>query len=259
MTRIILDIKKNLEENASIYFDRAKKAKKKIKGVEEALKRFAQQQQTLEKKQDEYAKEQRTKAQPKQLQHWYEKFRWIRTSQGLLCIGGRDATQNEILIKKYTKPTSIVFHAEMSGSPFFIIIEDHASEQSLKEVATTTAVYSRAWKLGLGSAEVYYVLGEQISKTAQSGEYLTKGSFMIRGKRTSYHPRLEFAIGLREQELLAGPPQAVQAHTENMVRLVQGTQKASEIAREIKKKLSYKGHIDDIIRLLPTGKISLSR
>ena len=33
---IILDIKKSIEENASIYFEKAKKIKKKLQGAKEA-------------------------------------------------------------------------------------------------------------------------------------------------------------------------------------------------------------------------------
>ena len=39
MATIVLDLKKSVEENASDYFEKAKKMKKKIKGAEEAIKK----------------------------------------------------------------------------------------------------------------------------------------------------------------------------------------------------------------------------
>ena len=36
-------------------------------------------------------------------QEWYEKFHWFFSSEDFLCIGGKDATSNEIIIKKHTE------------------------------------------------------------------------------------------------------------------------------------------------------------
>lgn len=41
----------------------------------------------------------------------------------------------------------------------------------------------------------YWVLGEQVSKTAPTGEYLTTGSFMIRGKK-NFLPPSHLILGL---------------------------------------------------------------
>ena len=32
---------------------------------------------------------------------WYHRFRWFVTSDGVVVLGGRDASQNEELVKKY--------------------------------------------------------------------------------------------------------------------------------------------------------------
>ena len=52
---------------------------------------------------------------------WYEKFRWFTTSDGFLVVAGKDTVSNEVLIKKYTKQEDVVFHAEITGSPFVVI------------------------------------------------------------------------------------------------------------------------------------------
>ena len=132
---------------------------------------------------------------------WYEKFHWFISSQGFLCIGGKDATSNEIVVKKHMDKEDLVLHTDMAGSPFFVIKNgQEASEKTIEEAAQATAVYSKAWKLGHTSADVFYVKPEQVSKEAQSGEYMQKGSFMIRGKTTYLRPKLEYAIGLVEEK-----------------------------------------------------------
>ena len=50
------------------------------------------------------------KLERKKSREWFEKFHWFYTSEGFLCIGGRDSTSNEIIIKKHTdKPLCVGF------------------------------------------------------------------------------------------------------------------------------------------------------
>lgn len=41
--------------------------------------------------------------QPLKKHHWFEKFYWFITTENYLVISGRDARQNELLVKKYMK------------------------------------------------------------------------------------------------------------------------------------------------------------
>src|SRR3989338_700530 len=101
MARLILDINKSVEQNASLYYDKAKKIKKKIEGARKAL---ADTQKKLEKIEKQKLKEEKSKEQVQLTEpskkEWYEKFRWFISSEGFLVIGGRDATTNEIIVKK---------------------------------------------------------------------------------------------------------------------------------------------------------------
>lgn len=35
--------------------------------------------------------------------HWFEKFNWFVSSENYLIISGRDAQQNELVVKRYMK------------------------------------------------------------------------------------------------------------------------------------------------------------
>ncbi|RMD57969.1 DUF814 domain-containing protein, partial [Candidatus Woesearchaeota archaeon] len=120
---IVLSVRKSIEKSAGEYFDRAKKLRKKAQGARETAQRYEKKLATLEKKREKILKEKKEVEKVKRTApiEWYEKFRWFKSSEGFLCIGGRDATTNEILIKKHTEPFDVVFHAEMAGSPFFIV------------------------------------------------------------------------------------------------------------------------------------------
>ncbi len=52
MARLVLDLKKSIEENASDYFEKAKKIKKKIQGAEEALRQSLKKLKELEEKKE---------------------------------------------------------------------------------------------------------------------------------------------------------------------------------------------------------------
>ena len=118
--------------------------------------------------------------------NWYENFRWTKTQLGELFVFGSDAQTNEILIKKHMGKDDLVFHTESPGSPFGILKDGKKinDEKQNKEVAQVLGCFSKDWKSGFGTCDVFYVLPEQVSKTANTGEYVPRGSFMIRGKKT---------------------------------------------------------------------------
>src|SRR3989344_7438868 len=138
MAQVLVYLKKNVAENAAIYFEKAKKAKKKMQGAQGSLKENADKLQSLLKKQEKHASsEEEEKKLKERKKEWYEKFRWFFSSEGFLVIGGRDATSNEVVIKKYTESDDLVFHTDMAGSPFFVIKSDNKRipEQTIKEAA----------------------------------------------------------------------------------------------------------------------------
>ncbi|MEM4246745.1 MAG: NFACT RNA binding domain-containing protein [Candidatus Woesearchaeota archaeon] len=261
--RLILNVKKSVEKNAAEYFEKAKKAKSKIEGLKTALKRFElQKEKLLKEKESMIARLEKPKTtKPAREKAWYEKFRWFYSSEGFLCIGGRDATTNDIIIKKHTQPGDLVFHTEAPGSPFFVIKAEgkNIGDATKEEAAQATASYSRGWKLGLSSIEVYHVTPEQVTKQAKAGEYLTKGAFMIIGKRTYYHPNLEIAVGILDDgRVMGGPLPAVRKHCKKYAIIRQGDEKPSDIAKHLIKFFGA-GTPDEIIPVLPAGEMRIAK
>ncbi len=254
---ITLDPRKTTEQNAATYFEKAKKARHKTEKIKEILEKFKKELKQLEEqKEKEYQKlkQELTKKEEKKTREkkWYEKFRWFISSEGALCVGGRDATTNEILIKKHLEKDDTVFHTEAPGSPFFIIKGNKITEKTLQETANATITYSKAWKLGLTTTEVYHVTPEQITKQAQTGEYIPKGGFMIYGKRNYIPGKIDLSIGItKEGTIMAGPEQAIKANCTKYVKIRQGKEKTTQCAKTIQKKIN--GDLDEIIKLIPAG------
>jgi predicted ribosome quality control (RQC) complex YloA/Tae2 family protein len=265
---ITLDTKRNVEQNAAMYYEAAKKAKKKLRGAREALARAERELEAeLERKgKKEGVLESGMAGKPGgraakrgKKPEWFEKLRWFVSSEGFLCVGGRDATTNEIVIKKHMQPDDIVFHTEMAGSPFFLVktgSQDgkEPGEATIREAAIATASFSRAWKLGVAYAEVYHVRPEQVTKSAMPGEYVPKGAFMIYGKKNMMNAELKLAVGIdAEGRLMCGPVAALEKNCRDDVKILQGNGRASDAAKIIEKKLGLKNSADEIIRALPSG------
>lgn len=255
--KVSIDLRKTIEENANEYYEKSKKAKRKIEGLAEASKRTEAKIALLKEKSEIALSEKEKKAvAEKRKKEWYEKFRWFYSSEGFLCIGGRDATTNEIIIKKHTEKDDIVFHTELAGSPFFVIKTNgkKPGEATINEAAQATASYSRAWQVGVSSTEVYYIKPEQVSKTAPTGMSMGKGSFMIYGKRNYLNPDISLAIGVREGRIIGGPIDAVKKNAEKYIIVMQGKMKKTDAAKKIMVK--FGGSLEEIQSFLPAGEIS---
>lgn len=254
--KILLHVDKSVEENAAIYFDKSKKLRKKLEGAKKALQEHKKKLAQLEKKRDkELEKKQEEQRLRSRKKEWYEKFRWFFTSEDFLVLGGRDATSNEIVIKKHTEKGDFVFHTDMAGSPFFVLKAEgkKPGKKSINEVADATCTFSKAWKNGLSTTPVFYVNPDQVSKKAKAGEYLQKGAFMIYGETTYVDNEANLAVGItKEGAIMAGPLSAIKKHCVKSVPLSQGDEKTSNIAKKLQRKLEG-GTLDEIIRVLPAG------
>ncbi|WP_254841087.1 ribosome rescue protein RqcH [Natronomonas marina] len=177
---------------------------------------------------------------------WYERFRWFHTSDGFLVLGGRNADQNEELVKKYMEPSDRFFHAQAHGAPVTVLKAtdpDEAAREvdipdSSREQAAQFAVsYSSVWKDGKFEGDVYEVDPEQVSKTPESGEYIEKGSFVIRGDREYYRDTpVGVAVGIKcepDTRVVGGPPSAVEPRAETSVRLEPGQFAQNDIAKRV--------------------------
>ncbi|MBI4144697.1 DUF814 domain-containing protein [Candidatus Woesearchaeota archaeon] len=257
--RIVLDLRKTVEQNAATYFDRAKKLKAKAKGARAAVMRFQAQLAELERHKPATTQAKRLEVIEHAPKQWYEKFRWFLSSEGYLCVGGRDAATNEMLVKKHTDGHDIVCHTEAPGSPFFIIKTEGTNPGAitLDEARQACASYSKGWKLGVSAMDSYCVKPDQVTKEAQAGEYLSKGAFMVRGKRDAKSVQLKLAIGLLpDDRVMAGPESAVKKHCRKTMLIAQGADKPSDAAKKIQKYLGA-GDLDAIIRALPPGDVKV--
>ncbi len=265
-THINIDCKKSLNDNAEIYYEKSKKAKHKINGANIAIENTRKQLKDIrERKTVAMEKVNVTQKRVKKELKWFEKLRWFLSSDGFLVVGGRDANTNETIVKKYLDNNDIYLHCDIHGAPSISIRlkGEELTNQTIKEAGIFAASYSSAWSEGYSNQDVYYVSPNQVSKTPESGEYVPKGSFIIRGHRNYIrNANLELAVGIVDYEgkrIMAGPIEAVNKYCDNFVALKPGHIKKEAIAKKILSKIDKENilGIDDVVRVLPSGKCDI--
>jgi predicted ribosome quality control (RQC) complex YloA/Tae2 family protein len=258
-----IDSKLGVPENAEVYYEKAKKAKRKIKGVMTAIEKTEKEIERIEKKRDDALRNIMVpRRRVKRKLRWFEKFRWFVSSDGFLVIGGRDAGTNEMVVKKHMEPRDIYLHSDIHGAPSVVIKTEgrDVPETTIQEAAVFAASFSSAWTRGFTSLDVYWVHPEQVSKTPRSGEFVARGAFIIRGSRNYLRGvPLKIAIGVVDYEgerIMSGPPSAVKRMTEKFVTVKPGYTKKEALAKAIKSRVDDENlfPLEDFIRNLPPGK-----
>ncbi len=274
MVEVTLELNSDVHENANKYFSKSKKLKAKIPGIEKTIERTKKEIEEFEKNREEYnkKKEHREKINSIRKQEWFERFRYTYTYSGNLVVFGKDAGTNEVILKKYLDEKDIVMHTEAPGSPFGIIknvVDENGdlkiSKDEINEVAQVICSFSSQWKRGFGTADAFWVYPDQVSKKAVTGEYISKGSFMVRGEKNIIkNIVLQIALGVIKkeievdgekvifQELFSGNERVVKKICGNKyVKLEPGQDKYKTMSKEIKKRLNCS--IEDLPTWIPNG------
>lgn len=210
---VTVSLKESAYGNARQLYDKYRISKDKAEKTVEASEKVLQAAEANAKRQIEEAQKKKkmsysTMMSTQRKQHWFEKFIYFITSDNYLCIGGRDAQQNEQLVKRYLRPGDAYLHADVHGAPTCILrakrrrTESGATEvlplsdQALREAGNFAICRSSAWGARMVTS-AWWVESHQVSKTAPTGEYLSVGGFMIRGKKNFLPPvQLEMGMGV---------------------------------------------------------------
>jgi predicted ribosome quality control (RQC) complex YloA/Tae2 family protein len=198
---------------------------------------------------------------------WFERYRWFYTSDRLLTIGGRDSSSNSAIIRKQLAKGDKVFHAEIFGSPFFILKDapEPLPFDSLNEVAQATVCFSRAWREAMYGMSAYWINPDQVKKAAPSGQFLAKGSFILEGHKNFIKvPNLRLAVGIFYGDdhymIMCGPPEPIKKVCICYAIIEPGDSDMTDVAKKLRlefiklqEDVAKKFTIDDFVRVLPPG------
>ena len=294
-TEVTVDVDTGVEKNADRLYTEAKRIEEKKAGALAAIENTRKELDAVRKRRDEWETDDDPDLDTESdvgdddrdwlsmesipiraSEEWYERFRWFHTSDGFLVIGGRNADQNEEIVTKYLDKHDRFLHTQAHGGPVTVVKASGPSEPAapvefpettLEEAAQFAVSYSSTWKEGRYAGEAYMVSPDQVSKTPESGEYIEKGSFVIRGDRTYVRDvETEVAVGIQcegETRVVGGPPSAIEGRVATAVRLQPGQYAQNDAAkllyREFKSRFADQSFLrkvaspDRIQEFLPAG------
>ena len=280
--QVTLYLDDSVHQNAQRYFQAGRKQKDKSSGAIKALEDTKLELERARKKQakreasGQVAKVKRAK------RLWFENHKWTMLPSGHLMVGGKDAKGNDSIVKKHLSLGDRYLHADMHGAPScslrnnqgfvadlhppahigddmpaFRLVDkiDVEIDDNTTELAATMALaWSRAWNGGGAHGTVYWVKPGQVSKSAETGEYVGKGAFVIRGKRTWYKDiDLRLGVGLVAINgiplLLASTEDHISSICNRYIIIAPGREKKEGIANKIYKSTGLA--VDDILPILP--------
>ena len=281
--KVTLSLDETVHQNAQRHFETARKQKDKTKGAVEALENTIIELKRANKKEKKAEESGKIGKIKRSKRLWFENHRWSMTSGGHLLVGGKDAKGNDAIVKKHLSGQDMYLHADIHGAPSCslrasqgFIIDEHRpahipeyipafklvdklgderiNDDKLLEAATMSLCWSRAWASGGGHGTVYSVKPAQVSKTAQTGEYVGKGAFIIRGKRQWYKDLdVKMGIGLVSINgvplLMSGTPDRIKSICQRYAIISPGISKKDKLANRIYKNTGLM--TDDILSVLP--------
>lgn len=263
--RIQIKVESSFPAIASTLYSEAKRQSSAIESIE-SLKRKNQKELDKLKSQSQETKKAVFFTEFKK-KEWFERYRWFYTSDGLLAIGGRDSSSNSAIIRKQLTKNDKVFHAEIFGSPFFILkdVPETLPFDSLNEVAQATVCFSRAWREAMYGMSAYWINPDQVKKGAPSGQFLSKGSFVLEGHKNFIKaPNLRLAVGILYHDeryiITCGPPEPIKKNCICYAVIEPGLDEMTDCAKRIRTEfiklqedVAKQFDIDDYVRVLPAG------
>jgi len=132
--------------------------------------------------------------------------------------------------------------------------DQEINEDKLGQAAVLALCWSRAWSSGGGHGTVFSVKPAQVSKTAQTGEYVGKGSFIVRGQRKWFRDLdVRMGIGIISINgvplLMGGVPEVIRTICSRYAILSPGIAKKDKLANRIYKNTGIS--TDEILSVLP--------
>jgi predicted ribosome quality control (RQC) complex YloA/Tae2 family protein len=114
------------------------------------------------------------------------KPREITLSDGTKILLGKNAENNDELVKGFKGKSNIILHTVKPGSPFCIILNENPTEKEIKEAAIFCASKSQDYRDNQKDVELHIFTGKDVKKPifAKSGTWkLTKKPRVLKVKK----------------------------------------------------------------------------
>ncbi len=114
-----------------------------------------------------------------------EKFRTIKLKSGTEIFLGKDAENNDELVRKFEGKGNVILHTSKPGSPFVVILKNKPDKKEIKEAAIYCAMKSQDWRDNKSDVVVNVFTGKDVAKpsSAKTGTWKVAKSEKIKVKK----------------------------------------------------------------------------
>ncbi len=277
--KVEVDLRLSVQDNAEARFAVAKKARSRREGAATARRDAEGRLAAIDAKGLDAFGVAPVRVERQSRHFWFESYRWTLTPSGFIAVGGRNAPQNDQVVKKYLRDGDRYVHADAHGAPSVVLrpaegSADAFAPEDLRAAAQFAAVSSRAWRQG-ASASAYWVTAQQVSKTPRSGEFVPRGAWIIHGRRNAEEdlpmecwvglitlrpdgipvPANEAAPVKAHVKLVAGGKAALTKFAKESLRIMPGTMDPNDAAALLAERFGVA--IEEAQGVLPAGPVQI--
>lgn len=186
----------------------------------------------------------------------WKKYKWFYVASGKLVVGGKNATQNDELLKRLDNEY-VVMHTSHPGSPFCVILSDvkKVTKKDLKECAIFCGCFSRAWKEGKKRTGVDIFMSSQVTKPKGS----KRGLWHVNGdiKRVNIDIKLVLA---RQKKVLRAVPEESVKKEDILLRICPGKTDKKDMLAKFELELNGGNFsANELLAALPAGGVRICK
>lgn len=129
--------------------------------------------------------------------YWFEKYFWFVSSDGYLCLAGRDDSQIDMIYYRHFSDNDFFVSSDMEGSLQVFILNPYQSESvppsTLFQAGIFAMLASNAWN-GKVSSSAWWLNGVDVTKKEFDGSLLGPGRLNLKDKK-NYMPPAQLVMG----------------------------------------------------------------
>ena len=114
-------------------------------------------------------------------------FRKFVSKKGIVFLAGKNAENNDDLMKIFRNKDNIILHTNSPGSPFCVIEKLNPSRNEIYEAGVFCSSYSQSWKNNKKDVKINVFTGKDISKKF----WMKKGTWRVKNAKTITIKRLD--------------------------------------------------------------------
>ena len=193
-----IDLALSAFANASVYFESKKVAVTKQTRVEKNTKiALKNAERKIQSDLNKNLKNETESLRAFRHKFWFEKYFWFTTSDGYLCLAGRDDLQTDMIYYRHFSDGDYFVSSDLDGAAKVFILNPYkaqnVSPSALFQAGIFALLTSTAWSAKISSS-AWWMSGADVTKREFDGSLLGPGILKYKAKK-NYMPPAQMVMG----------------------------------------------------------------